>query len=371
MYKFAAFSVFMISIPIFVCSCGEEESVVTAEQSYQLCVVDTIADNSDEMLLIGYPADVCFGPSDEVLVLDQTAVCVYTFSADGNVTGQFGRSGNGPGEMGNPMSIETIDHLILIRDATKHGYLLFDSTYSLVEEVSHWPSGSPTDMQNCGDSSFVALCTSIESGDQEMLLRRTVSRFPLGAAEPTCTYYSDVSAIDLSNPSDFVRMGTESIAFTADYTGRVYLSEITGEEYLVTVYSPVGDILYSITRDCDPVEKTRSELDEEISYMEAEMRTMGVEGVGNWVPDPLKPMITGLGIDGNMNLWVQRGTEVDQTIDVFDTSSPGVLICTVVLPIQGIDWNIRVSPVGSIAWQTNPDDGKFTFYTLELNQLDN
>ncbi len=115
--------------------------------------------------------------------------------------------------------------------------------------------------------------------------------------------------------------------------------------------------------------QSQQELDDEIFSMDAEMRLMGVEGVGNWVPDPLKPMITGLGIDGDENLWVQRGTEVAQTFDLYDMNSDGDLICTVVLPKPGRDWSIRVSPEGIIAWQTDPLDGYFTFYTLKLKQI--
>ena len=356
---------------VFICSCGAEETEESEViVSYELCLVDSIIDNNLENgFIIGYPADVCYGPAGEILILDQSATSVYIFRDDGMFIDQFGRTGDGPGEMGNPMSIELVEGMILIRDAVKHGYLLFDSSYELVDEVSNWPTGSPTDMQYCGDSAFVARSTSIQSSDEGIAIGRTVSRYDLGAAEPSSIYFSDITPVDTSDPSSMLRMGTESLVFTSDPSGRVFVAEIIGEEYLVTVYSASGDILYTITRDCDPVEKSPQELDEEIASMEAEMRIMGVEGVGNWIPDPLKPMITGLGIDGEDNLWVQRGTEVDQTLDVYDTTNGGELICTVVLPKPGLNWSIRVSPQGIIAWQTDPPSGYFTFYTLKLVQF--
>ena len=163
-------------------------------------------------------------------------------------------------------------------------------------------------------------------------------------------------------------MGTESIVFTSDPNGRVYVAEIVGEEYLVTVYNPTGEVIQTITRECDPVEKTQQELDEEIFSMEAEMRLMGVEGFGNWVPDPLKPMITGLGIDGDENLWVQRGGEVYQTFDVYNMNAGGELICTVALPMPGGGWSVRVAQEGITAWQTDSLNGYFVFYILRLRQ---
>lgn len=357
---------------LFISGCGSGELVeneVEVAVTYELALVDSIVDNSlDNGFIIGYPADVCYGPEGWILILDQSAACVYVFRDDGIFLEQFGRAGEGPGEMGNPMSIEFIEGLILIRDAVKHGYLLFDHNYELVEEVSNWPTASPTNMQYCGDSAFVASTTNILSSDEGIAIGRTVSRYDLGAAEPSCTYFSDVTPIDTSDPSSMLRMGTESIVFTSDPNGKVYVAEIVGEEYLVTVFNPSGEVIQTIVRDCDPVEKNQQELDEEISSMEAEMRLMGVEGVGNWVPDPLKPMITGLGIDGENNLWVQRGTEVDQTFDVYKMNAGGELICTVVLPIPGGDWSVRVAQEGIIAWQTDPLNGYFVFYTLELKQ---
>jgi len=369
-YRISCIIWFSVLSVLFSFGCGAVEEVENPSAlKYELCLVDSIVDNSiDQEFMIGYPVDICFGPSGEILVLDQIAAAVYAFDSDGVFLEQFGGIGEGPGEMGNPMSIEVVEGYIMIRDAVKHGYLLFDSSYELVEEVSHWPSASPTDMQYCGDNSFVARSTSLENADDGLFIGRNISRYTLGAKEPSRMYFSELSPVDASDPSSILRMGTESLVFTSDLSGRIYVTEITGEEYLVTVYGPHGDTLYTITRDCDPVQKSQAELDEEITSMEAEMRLMGVEGVGDWVPYPLKSMIIGLGTDADMNLWVQRGTEAQQTLDVYNTQAGGELICTVVLPRPGHDWSIRVSSQGIIAWQTDPPDGYFTIYTLKLIQ---
>ena len=191
---------------LFISGCGSEELVeneVTA--TYELFLVDSIVDNSlDKGFSIGYPADVCYGREGWIMILDQSAACVYVFRADGIFLEQFGRPGESPGEMGNPMSIEFIEDLILIRDATKHGYLVFNDNYRFVEEVSHWPTASPTNMQYCGDSAFVASTTSIMSSDEGIAIGRTVSRYDLGAAEPSYIYFSDVTPVDTSDPSSML-----------------------------------------------------------------------------------------------------------------------------------------------------------------------
>lgn len=367
-------AVSILVVSLFANGCGSDELVeneveVEVAFTYELALVDSIVDNSfDNGFIIGYPADVCFGPEGWIYILDQSAACVYVFRDDGMFLDQFGRPGEGPGEMGNPMSIEYIEGFILVRDAVKHGYLLFADNFELATEVSHWPTGSPTNMQYCGDSAFVASTTNIMSTDEGIAIGRTVNRYDLGAAEPSFTYFSDVTPVDTSDPSSMLRLGTESIVFTSDPSGRVYVAEIIGEEYLVTVYNSTGEVIQTITRDANPVNKNQQELSDEIASMEAEMRLMGVEGVGAWVPDPLKPMITGLGIDGDENLWVQRGTETIQTFDVYNMNQEGELLCTVELPIPGHDWSIRVAEEGIIAWQTDPPNGFFVFYILKLKQ---
>jgi len=324
-YRISCIIWFSVLSVLFSFGCGAVEEVENPSAlKYELCLVDSIVDNSiDQEFMIGYPVDICFGPSGEILVLDQIAAAVYAFDSDGVFLEQFGGIGEGPGEMGNPMSIEVVEGYIMIRDAVKHGYLLFDSSYELVEEVSHWPSASPTDMQYCGDNSFVARSTSLENADDGLFIGRNISRYTLGAKEPSRMYFSELSPVDASDPSSILRMGTESLVFTSDLSGRIYVTEI---------------------------------------------RLMGVEGVGDWVPYPLKSMIIGLATDADMNLWVQRGTEAQQTLDVYNTQAGGELICTVVLPRPGHDWSIRVSSQGIIAWQTDPPDGYFTIYTLKLIQ---
>ncbi len=239
MFKSGVVPVFIAFVATVISCSSVEEVGDPAQEHRDLVVADSIVESSvEEGIMIGHIADVCFGPSGEVLVLDQTAACVYAFSREGDFTGMFGGPGSGPGEMGNPMSIETAGNMIIVRDAVKHGYLLFDRSYALLEEVSHWPTASPTDMVFCEDNSFIARTISIEAGDQGMQLRRTVGRYRIGDAETTVTYFSDLTSLNPSRPSDILRMGTESVVFTADSLGNVYLSEISGEDYLVTVFSP-------------------------------------------------------------------------------------------------------------------------------------
>ncbi len=118
-------------------------------------------------------------------------------------------------------------------------------------------------------------------------------------------------------------------------------------------------------KNCEPVEKSAEELAEEIRYMEAELRTMGVEGIENWEPEPLKPMIKGLGVDNYMNLWVQRGNESEQVFDIYDAGCAGEPVASALFPRTGNDWNFRVSPSGMLGWQTDPASGIRTVYVLE------
>ncbi len=139
MIKTGVVPVFIAFVATVISCRSVEEAGDPAQEHRDLVVADSIVESSlEEGIMIGHITDVCFGPSGEVLVLDQTAACVYAFSRNGDFTGIFGGPGSGPG--------------------------------------------------------------------------------------------------------DIFRMGTESVVFTADSLGNVYLSEISGEDYLVTVFSPRGEI---------------------------------------------------------------------------------------------------------------------------------
>lgn len=361
-----------LSLLLALCSCGDTGTDSHCEPDTVLLVPrDSISEGhmADDMLF-GHPVDACFGPSGEVLILDQAAASVFAFEGDGSPLGSFGGRGEAPGEMGNPMSIETVEGFIVVRDAVKHGYLVFDAEYSLLSEVSHWPTGSPTDMSYCGDSSFAGLTTSLERSDAGMILQRQISLYRLGEAEPTAICWTSRDPLDPSDPSDFLRMTTESVVFAADGSGRTFIAEVSGEEYEISVHGPDGAIIGTISMEVQPVPKTDSELARERVFMESEMEIMGVEGIDEWRPEPFRPVIRGLGVDSLGRLWVHRGTEEVPVFDIFEGDSYQRLETPVVLPDSGYSWTFRMSPRGMVAWETDPSEGSFVFYLLEERSRD-
>jgi hypothetical protein len=110
---------------------------------------------------------------------------------------------------------------------------------------------------------------------------------------------------------------------------------------------------------------TDEELREEKEFMEARLASMGAEGQ-RCSPDPLLPMISGLGIGPDGDMWVRRGNVRTPSFDVYNTS--GELLRTVdvpVDPLQGRYWRITVQPSGILAYCDNPEGGYQKVYMLD------
>jgi len=111
---------------------------------------------------------------------------------------------------------------------------------------------------------------------------------------------------------------------------------------------------------------TEEELQEEQEFMEARLASMGAGGQ-RCSPDPLLPMISGIGIGPEGNLWVRRGNVPVPAFDVYNTS--GELQRTVTLqvdPDEGRYWIISVQPEGILAYSDNPSQGFQKVYMLDI-----
>jgi hypothetical protein len=85
-----------------------------------------------------------------------------------------------------------------------------------------------------------------------------------------------------------------------------------------------------------------------------------------WKPLPDRVMIRSLGVDGMNNLWVQRGTELTPTFDVFNSSDS--LVFRAVLPDRedARDWLFDVSDQGILAVPQDPEDYPVIYFLRML-----
>jgi hypothetical protein len=106
-------------------------------------------------------------------------------------------------------------------------------------------------------------------------------------------------------------------------------------------------------------------MDEEKAYMEHWISRMG--GMGGmpveWDPEPFRWMITGLGVDAQERLWVQRGTELMPVFDVFDMT--GEHLFSARFPMEGSCWKFHIESRGMLAWEEDPESGVQKIYIVE------
>jgi len=334
-----------------------------------LHVADSIGGGSAaDSIAFGYLVDACLGPSGEVLALDQAEACVRVYSPAGEPRGRIGRRGEGPGEMGSPMYLEVLEGRILVQDGTKDGYLVFDGSYALEDEVQLWPSNAPMDMQACGsESSFVAYRLDVRPEGDRLMMPRSFGLYRLGEKEHELVYRVDEVEMD---PTDFTSLLTSifwAFSFAADDSGRVYIAPVSTTDYRVTAWSPAGESLFTVTADIPRVRRTDEEMRAEKAFVEGYIRSVGVQGVEvDWDPDPYRSLVVGLGTDGMGRLWVQRGTGTEPVFDVYDPNRGGAHLFSARLPLPGRRWQVRMYHDTMLAWDEDPPSGVQTLYLIEL-----
>jgi len=152
----------------------------------------------------------------------------------------------------------------------------------------------------------------------------------------------------------------------ADYE-TVYFASRSSTEYRVQGYSSNGEQVFELVRsDIESVEMTPEELEEETEFMKARLASLGA-GDQSCSPDPFYPMISGLGIDNDGNIWVRRGIEQIPTFDVYDNSGELLRIVTFpVDPSEGKYWNVIIQSGGVLAYSGNPARGYQKVYMLKI-----
>ena len=343
------------------CSNRPEGNSTVPDSSILSISCSTITPDS---VLIGYAADACFGPSGEILVLDQAAARVLVFDHDGYFVEYMGRSGDGPGEMGNPMSVETVADRIIVRDQTKHGYIVFNSDHLFVEQISLWPTGSPTDMQSSGHSIFTAFRYEIVQYGDGLGAFREIAAYTFPECQKESVFYNDTVPLDPTEVTSLIS-ASENLLFAAASSGMVFTGISSGSVYSVTALSRTGEKLYAIEEEYQPVPKTDDEIAAEKDFMNSQMQSMGVQGSTGWVPDENREMIRSLGCDQEGNLWVESALEEFPAFNVY-LGSTGEFIRRVVFPVHGFRWNFRIEPEGILCWDEDPEDGIFRVHVLEI-----
>lgn len=347
-------------LTLFPCCCDHGRS-----NAVEVGVLEIQSTTSmPETLFIAYPADACFGPSGEILVLDQAACVVHVFTPEGEYIDTFGGCGDGPQEMGNPMSIETVGDLILVRDQPSQGYLVFDSAHEFLHEVNHWPRSSPTRIRHAGQGMFTAVRTGVVTLRDGFGCFREAGLYAVHGPEPVAVLLSDTIRVDPSDVASLER-AMNAVHTASDASGRQYLAITSTDRYEIIRWDHGLCETFTAQR-ISPVPKSSLEVEREERLMTAQLLAMGAEGTSGWEALPDRDVILGIGSRAGM-LWVQTGQDVHPQFNIHSVET-GEIVHRYQFPFPG-EWNFRVDERGILAWEEDPADGVFKVHVLRTSDI--
>lgn len=340
------------------CGTGGDVSEPPPTDERTLVIADSIGiEAGDSDYVFGSIDRVCFGADGTVLVLDRVPCCIRAFDAEGNMLRTVGGHGEGPGEYMNPTDMTVLgDGRIIVCDIFTGGVHLLDT--DLVDQGVRIPFYSDPPFQPVGtaESSFVAGQLLVELTVDGLDATFLVARFDL-SEEASMVYFERTWAADPTRFTEIVDNVMHSAAWTADASGNVYCAPISLDSYEITGTAPDGAEILRVSLPVERVARTPEEIADEKAFIDRRIASMGSSLTVDYEPSPWRYQISQLGIDGDGNLWVLRGTTETPTFDVWDAR--GNRLCTVTIPEAGEDgiyWRFAIGDNRIAAWSDDPVD---------------
>jgi len=360
--------IIILSVLILLSACSEEP--VALDEHSDLVVLeiqDSIGvESGDANLVFGSIESMCETPDGNIALLDRAYSEVRIFSPDGEYIRTIGGQGSGPGEMNMTiyMGITESGRLFVSQRSGCNEFDYFTGDFITSVNFNGPP---PIAITGTTDSTFVAISMEIVETDQGIGIDASVSRFTDGytraVAYTNC--YFDLNPVDMSN---FFQMGWYGYCFDVDRDGNVFIARASDTDYLVTGFTPDGEVFLSITKPVDTAQKTEDEILEEKNFYEARFESLGM-GEMPYLPQQNWNTIRTVGVDGQNRIWVLRGWQTGIVFDVYNTD--GNEIITAALPYPGSEgryWRFAVERDFILAWPENPESGYQKFFIIPLPQ---
>jgi hypothetical protein len=354
---------------LFLLSCGgssvDSWEPSGAVQMYELRIVDSITvfdvPGDNEFLSV---ADIGRAGVGEILILDDLADCIHVFSSTGGYMSRLGRSGTGRARLSSPSHFEVLgngDICVVDGDRWKRYYP--DGEYNQSVELTNV---MPMRMAALGEFELVGILKTFSRQDGQLYVTKSISRWSEWAPdeETVCFLESGYPLGVNYNKRDILRIDLFPMVFAVG-DNYVYIAPNPQIEPRVQIYNPSGQLITWIDLPYERVLRPKEELLVEKLYVEQYFYESSRGSVElKWRPSPYRPMIRSLGVDSFNNLWVQRGTELTPTFDVYDHSQN--LIYTIGLPDRedAVHWRFDISDFGIIATPPRSDNDPVV-YILE------
>lgn len=210
-----------------------------------LVAVDSIGIlTGDSNYTFGAIADFAPLSGGGVAVLDRIAERVSIFDGEGVFVRSFGRHGEAPGEFQWPASLCVLPSgTILVLEGASGKVNVFDSTGVFLSSWMMEGMGIyPMEVEAFDDSSFVAYDFSMDMDESGLSTLFTLWRYDAFSGEVLSRYVTWEAPS--SESTDFT---DAYLVFDADGAGRVYLSRVASDRWMVEVFEadevPVDTLL--------------------------------------------------------------------------------------------------------------------------------
>lgn len=334
-----------------------------------LAVVDSIGvELGDSNYVLGAVEGVAYGPDGNIAVLDCASACVRIYSPEGEFVRRIGRRGIGPGELQNIAFLAiSEDGLVFISGEGGGilGFHVFDYTTGdwITSEQTMSP---PTCLEGADGVSHLRADGEFDVSTGEPVVCSRVCRWQLEADEPEVIYHEISFDYDPSDMGRMITMLWDTYRIAAGFDGRVFVAPYDTQQALVYAYERDGTERFVLDLGYQPMMRTDEELQMERNVLRSRANIMDMDPAP-MEPDSYRPLIRGLELDGEGNLWVHRGDCGVPTFEVFDPD--GEPIFTAVVdgnPADGDTWRFHLDGHGMLAYAEDPFEGYQKVYILEL-----
>lgn len=339
------------------------------EADFYMTVSDSIGiESGDGNYVLGLVADVDLLPDGRIAVLDSQSSCVRIYSPECEFLTTLGRRGSGPGEFLSPVAVacfpagdesqepDSVQPGLVVADAMGAKLVYFDRNLEYMMDVQPFIPSPPVRIMAVNTGEIVGMKPEHEQREEGMFMGTAIARWPFGSVEPTTVYFENLS---LFNPSDLSSMQEDnSLSFAVSPDGIVLTAPVATDIYTFSALTPGGEEIFTIVDDSfERASKTQEEIDIETEVVNNNMRQLGMDpNFINWEPNPYRPSISGLAIDGHDRIWVTKGTIRSGTFDVYDLD--GNFLYTVAMDAgeRAENWVVEIKDDQFLAYEENPEN---------------
>lgn len=351
----------LLLMAIIVAGCGEIPAATVLVEEEDTIPVDTITavDSigilmGDSCYTLGAISDFTMFPGAQPVILDRVKGTVSVFDSTGVFVRSFGGFGEGPGEFQGPMSLVRLSSgIVLVMDR----YARVVSFNSQGEYLNSWNmeglGGFSIESMPFDDSTFVSYSFSMRRNESGFGINFLMSRCHAVTGEVLTEYFcwsgEPVPSTDFT-PGYLVA--------ASDGRGRVYLSRIQSENWMIEVYGADAEALDTISLFPDRERIAAPDTvmipgTVYIGYAFSDGETQETAYVN--MPEE-HPFISALGVDGEGNIWCRRGGLPGDMWDVVSPEGEHLREVLVTLPDSAYFIDMDVNPNGVLAFDMMTED---------------